>query len=393
MSELTEHVVADPAGLAECCQHIDACSVIGLDTEFIGEQTYIPDLCLIQIATPERLILIDPLSSGPLDGFWSRVVDPQRTIVVHAGREEIRLCHFASGQLPGNLFDVQIAAGLIGRGYPLGYAALIQDMLGQRLAKGETLTNWRARPLSDQQVRYAFDDVRYLLPLWQSLAKRLKELDRLGWLAEETETLKHRAVVESPAIEKWRKLRGVGSLDRRRLAVVREVYAWREEKAARVNRPARTVLRDDLIVELARRNPQRETDVQALRGLGKSDAGGILQAINLARTLPPDEWPETAERDNDPPQVGLVAAILGAVLADVCARRRITTGIAATTQDIRWLVRARLRGEPPPEESHLAHGWRKEHLLPELLDVLEGKRGLRIKDLAAEAPFDYFEAK
>jgi len=392
MPKLPEIFVDNPASLTECCAHLDHCDAIGLDTEFIGEETYVPDLCLVQIATRERRILIDPLSAGPLDAFWERIADPKRTIVVHAGREEIRLCHFASNRLPGNIFDVQIAAGLLGLGYPLGYAPLIQEVLGARLVKRETLTNWRARPLSQAQIRYAFDDVRYLLPLWESLSQRLGALDRIAWLAEETETLKHRAVVDNPAVEKWRKLRGIGSLERKRLAIVREIFAWREEKAARVNRPARTVLRDDLIVEIARCNPKREEDLQALRGVGKSDCRGILDAVKQACSLPVDEWPEAVERDIDPPQVTMIASLLGAVLADQCAREDLTASLVSTSQDIKLLVRACLKREEPPAESHLTHGWRAKHVLPGLLQILEGKRGIRIAGVNRDAPFDYFDA-
>ena len=391
MAELAEIVVADPSALAACCEHLLACSVIGLDTEFIGEETYVPDLCLIQVATAEQLILIDPLSAGPLDAFWQLVVDPRRVVIVHAGREEIRLCDFACGQVPGNLFDLQIAAGLLGLGYPLGYGPLIQEVLGTRLAKGETLTNWRHRPLAEEQIRYAFDDVRYLLPLWQNLNGELTRLDRLGWIREETEMLKHRAVVENPAIERWRKLRGLGALDRRKLAIVRELFAWREEKAARHNRPSRVILRDDLIVEIARRNPHKEADLHSLRGLGKADFTGIVAAVSRARSLPPDEWPEMAERDNDPAQMNTVVALLNAVFADACARKRITPGLAATTSDVKKLVRARMYGEAPPADSHLTHGWRREHLLPDLMLFLEGRRGIRIGDLRKESPLEYFE--
>lgn len=391
MPELAEIVVADPMALSACCEHVAACPVIGLDTEFIGEETYVPDLCLIQVATAEQLILIDPLSVGPLDAFWQLIVDPRRAIVVHAGREEIRLCHFACDQVPGNLFDLQIAAGLLGFGYPMGYGPLIQEVLGTRLAKGETLTNWRHRPLTDEQIRYAFDDVRFLLPIWQNLSSELARLDRVGWMREETEMLKHRAVVENPAIERWRKLRGIGSLDRRKLAIVRELFAWREEKAARHNRPARFMLRDDLVIEVARRNPHKESDLHSLRGLGKADFAGIVAAVNRARTLPPDEWPEMAERDNDPPQISTVVTLLNAVFADVCARKRITPGLAATTSDMKKLVRARMRGEPAPADSHLAHGWRRDHLLPDLLLFLEGRRGIRIGDLRNESPLDYLD--
>jgi ribonuclease D len=266
-------------------------------------------------------------------------------------------------------------------------------VLGLRVAKGETLTDWRARPLTPSQLRYAFDDVRFLLPIWQGLCAKLTKLERLPWLAEEMAALKHRAVVEGPAVEKWRKLRGIGTLDRKRLAVVREVYAWREEKAAHRNRPSRTVLRDDLIVEIARRNPTVEGDLKALRGLGTNDFVGILQAVKQARELPADEWPEASERDNDPPQVNLTSSLLTAVLADLCIRKNLTAGIVATTQDVKWLVRARYRGEPLPAESHLTHGWRKDHILPDLLAVLEGRRGLRIGDLHNEAVLEYSEPR
>ncbi len=391
MKHLPESVVADPAEFAECCEHLRQCPLIAFDTEFIGEETYIPDLCLIQVATPERLMLIDPLTCGPIDEFWNLVADPARTVVVHAGREEIRLCHFGSGSLPGSIIDVQIAAGLLGLGYPLGYAALINEVLSIRLNKSETLTNWRIRPLTPSQVRYAFDDVRFLLPIWKKMSDNLKSLDRMSWLTEEVTTLKHRAVVEGPAVEKWRKLRGIGSLDRKRLAVVRELYAWREEKAARLNRPSRVVLRDDLIVEIARRGPKIEADLTSLRGLGKADFTGILRAVDVGRELPADECPEAFERDNDPPQVALVAGMLNSFLADLCIRKQITPAMASTTSDVKALVRARYHGEPLPEESHLTHGWRRDHILPEVLDILEGRRAMRIGDLRRKSVIEYTE--
>ena len=386
MPNLTEQVVADPSELSACCEHIAACDRFGFDTEFVGEDTYHPELCLVQVATPKRRYLIDPLSAGPLAAFWKLVVDPSRVVVVHAGREEIRLCHLWSGSTPGNLFDVQIAAGLLGLGYPLGHGPLIQQVLGTRLSKGETLTDWRRRPLTKEQIRYAFDDVRFLLPLWDKMYARLEKLGRTSWATEEFEALKRRAVVENPAVERWRKLRGIGSLDRKRLAVVRELFAWREEQAARSNRPPRTVLRDDLIVEIARRNPRQERDLLALRGLGRSDGEAIFEAVKRAQALPADEYPDLIERENDPPQVGLVASVLGAVLGDFCAREELTPGLVATGQDLKWLVRARFQNDPLPPESHLTHGWRREHVLPVLQGVLEGKTAIRVGDLSSPAP-------
>jgi ribonuclease D len=393
MTELPEAIVSTPEELAECCAHLTAAPCLGFDTEFVGEETYHPRLCLIQAATAERLFLIDPLSVGPLDAFWKVVVDPERVVVVHAGREEVRMCRLWAGQAPGGLFDLQLAAGLVGMTYPIGHGSLVGQVLGVRLSKGETLTEWRLRPLTPEQIQYAFDDVRYLIPLWKKLAGRLDKLGRASWAREEFGRLARAAAPDAPAAEdKWRKLRGLGALDRRRLAVVRALYAWREETAARVNRPARTVVRDDLIVEIARRNPTRERDLSSVRGLSKRDLEAIVQIVVAARTLPIEECPEPPERDQDPPQVTLTASLLTAVLGDVCARIRLAPNLAASSQDVKRVVRAKFAGEPPPEDGVLTQGWRGEHLLPELTAVLDGRRAVRIADVREDAPFAYVEA-
>jgi len=391
--ELPEQLVTGPEELAACCARLAAGRSFGLDTEFVGEDTFHPRLCLVQVATAESLYLIDPLSVGPLDAFWKLVVDPANLVIVHAGREEVRLCHLWSGQTPGNLFDLQIAAGLVGMTYPLGHGNLVHQVLGIQLAKGETLTEWRTRPLTKAQIRYAFDDVRFLLPVWQRLTARLEALGRREWAREEFARLTTNATPEEPGIvsasDRWRKLRGLGALDRRRLAVVRELYAWREELAARNNRPARTIVRDDLLVEIARRSPTRERDLHVVRGLPKRDLAAIVQVVQRARALTLEECPAASERDQDPPQVALLGNIAAAVLADFCARSRVAPSLVASAQDVKQLVRARYQGTPPPAESLLCRGWRAAHVLPGLLAVLEGRRSLRIDDPRADAPLAY----
>jgi ribonuclease D len=387
MPEFVERVITRPEELAACCEDLAASRQIGLDTEFVGEDSYHPHLCLIQVATADALVLIDPLTVGPLDAFWKLVVDPERLVVVHAGREEVRLCHRGSGRTPGNLFDLQIAAGLAGLTYPLGHAALVKELLGVQLAKGETRTEWRHRPLTAQQIRYAFDDVRYLLALWERLNRRLEERGRAAWAREEFDRLAANATAEEAAQEKWRKLRGLGGLDRRGLAVMRALYAWRDERAARTNRPARAIIRDDLLVEIARRHPRRERDLQVIRGLPHRDLGAILQVVQEARALAPEHLPQAAEREQDPLQVGLVTNVLQAVLGDLCARWRLAPNLVANTADLRLLVRGRLADQPLSVGSLLTQGWRREHVLPEVLAVLEGRRSVRIADLRAEAPF------
>ena len=215
MSDLPEEIISTPEQLAACCAHLAGHPHFGFDTEFVGEDTYHPRLCLIQAAAPDRLFIIDPLSTGPLDAFWRLVVDPDRVVVVHAGREEVRLCRHGAGKTPGNLFDLQIAAGLVGMTYPLGHGPLVGQVLGVHLSKGETRTEWRDRPLTPEQIRYAFDDVRFLLRTWEKLSGRLEKLGRTPWAREEFARLAQTASPEEPATEeKWRKLRGIGSLDR-----------------------------------------------------------------------------------------------------------------------------------------------------------------------------------
>jgi ribonuclease D len=392
MADLQELIVTRPDELAECCAYLANCSEFGFDTEFVGEDTYHPSLCLVQVAAGDRLYLIDPLSIGPLDAFWRLVIDPSRTAIVHAGREEVRLCRLGGGAVPGNLFDMQLAAGLVGHAYPLSHGALVNQVLGVQLAKGETLTEWRSRPLTPEQIRYAFDDVRYLLPARAKLSDRLDRLGRTTWAKEEFARLAQSAAPEEPTNERWRKLRGLGSLDRRKLAAVRALFHWREEVASRTNRPPRTIVRDDLIVEIARRNPTRERDLQVVRGLPKRDLEAIVQTVLAARALPPSECPEPADRDQDPAQVGLVTNVLTAVLGDFCARNQLAPNLVASTTDVKLLVRARLAGEELPARSLLTRGWRSEHVLPGLQAILEGRRLVRVADITADAPFAFEDA-
>jgi ribonuclease D len=389
MSAVREEIITRPEELGACCALLASCPHFGFDTEFVGEDTYHPSLCLVQVATADRLFLIDPFTAGPLDAFWALVTDPSRVVVVHAGREEVRLCRLWAGRPPGNLFDLQLAAGLAGLPYPMGHGSLVGQLLGLQIAKGETLTEWRHRPLSDEQIRYAFDDVRHLLPAWQKLSNRLHDLGRTEWAREEFERMVRAVTPEDPAAEKWRKLRGLGALDRRRLAVVRALFAWREQVAQRTNRPPRTIVRDDLLVEIARRNPHRERDLQMVRGLAKRDLGEIVRVVGEARALPPEAWPARAEREQDPPQVQLVTAVLMATLGDWCARHGVAPTLAASTADVRSLVRARQLRQALPDDIPLTAGWRAAHLLPELLAVLDGRRALRVADLGSECPFAY----
>jgi ribonuclease D len=387
MSTLQELIVSRPGELSECLEHLANAPEIGFDTEFVGEDRYRPDLCLIQLSTRERLYLVDPLSVGPLDAFWKELLDPRHTVIVHAGREEMRLCSFHGQATPRRFFDLQIVAALVGLSYPIGYGTLLHQVLNVRLPKGETLTDWRRRPLNPEQIHYAYDDVRYLLPSWDLLKTSVEQLGRTEWATEECELFVVKALMESIPAERWRKLPGIIHLDRKKLAIAREVYRWREERATVLNRPARFILRDDLIVEIAKRCPSREKEFSTLRGLGKADLAGILDAVERARSLPPAQWPEPTERDNDPPQVQTIATLLGAILSDWCSQQNLSASFTATMSDLRLLVRSHYFREPLPIESPLNRGWRRESVLPELQAFLLGKKSIRIGDLQSPTPF------
>jgi ribonuclease D len=392
LPDLPEHLISDPDQMAGCLEHLAKCPAIGFDTEFVGEDSYRPELCLVQVSTPEQLFVIDPFQAGPLDEFWRLLLDPARTTVLHAGREDVRVCYFQAGKPPANVFDVQVAAGMVGLTYPIGYAGLVNDLLGQRMTKGETLTDWRRRPLSPAQVRYAFDDVRFLLPAWKKLTDRLKRLKRTEWAAEEFAAAVGRAIGdEEAAAEKWRRVKGIGGLDRRQLAVAREVFGWRETFAERVNRPPRQLLRDDLLAEIARRGPTKTEELSAYRGIPRNEIERILEAVRRARALPPEACPEPEARDNDPPHVVLLANLLGVVLADWCARNKLAANLVASGSDLKAVVRSRVFGDEPPDVP-LTRGWRAAAVLTELRAVLDGTVALRVANPRAAAPLGFVPA-
>lgn len=387
-ADLPEHLVTTPAELAACLDHVAAAELIGFDTEFVGEDAYRPELCLVQVATADRLFVIDPYAVGSLDAFWKLLLDPARTTVVHAGREDVRLCHFQAGQPPASVYDVQLAAGLVGLTYPIGYSGLVAELLGQRMTKGETLTDWRRRPLLPAQLRYAFDDVRYLLPLWKKLTEKLKRHKRTDWAAEEFAGAVRKAVAEESTVEKWRKLKGIGGLDRRGLAVAREVFAWRERFAERVNRPPRQLLRDDLLAEIARRGPTRSEELAAYRGVPRNEVEPILDAVRRAKALPADRCPEPESRDNDPPHVVILGNLLGVVLSAWCTRHKLAANLVASGSDLKALARSRAFHEPLPDVP-LTRGWRAAAVLPELHALLDGRTAIRVENPSAVAPLGF----
>ena len=256
--------------------------------------------------------------------FWEAVAAPGHETIVHAGRGEFEFCLQAVGRWPARLFDVQIAAALAGAEYPAGLGSLISKFLGQTPPKHETRTDWRRRPLSKRQVEYALNDARYLPPLRDAIHDKLSELGRLAWLDEEMESWR-KEIEQSLSQERWRRVSGNAGLDARALAIVRELFHWREAEAQRRNQPARRVLRDDLIVELARRGSADVKRIEAVRGMERGDLqrrlGELAAAIQRGLDLPEAECPPRASREHVP-ELSVLGQFLFAALGSICREAR-----------------------------------------------------------------------
>jgi ribonuclease D len=382
-------LIATNAALDDLVAHIRQSGRFAFDTEFVSEDTFEPVLCLIQVATESRLAVVDPLKVGDISRFWDAVVDPSIELVMHAAGEDLRICRLQTGKLPRRVFDVQIAAGLVGFGYPLSLSNLVHQALKVSLLGGETRTDWRRRPLSDAQLRYALEDVRHLLDLADKLGGELERLDRVEWADAEFATFLD-AIEHRSDEERWRRLSGLHTLNRRGLEVARRLSEWRSEDARRVNRPLRSVLRDDLLVAIARRQPASRRDLEALRDFNRpqllSRAGEILGVIAEAQALPPEELPEHADRHDDGPGLAMVTSLLSATLSQSCAQARVAVGLAGGSNDLKDLVRWYLEGQDESRPPEMLQGWRLEVCGRTLVQVLSGRRGLRIVDPGAEVP-------
>ena len=240
-------VVATDSRFRELVDRLAAQPFIAFDTEFVSEHTYRSQLCLLQVAAPGVLAVIDTLAVPEIEPFWRLLAEPGRTTIVHAGREEMGFILHAIQARPAELFDVQVAAGLVDHDYPAGYSSVVRKFLNEQASKAETRTDWRKRPLSDAQLAYAVDDVRHLERLWTTLERKLESLGRSAWMAAEMATWQD-DVEESFSRKRWRRVAGLNGLSRRELAIARELWHWRDAVAEERNMPPKRVLRDDLLV-------------------------------------------------------------------------------------------------------------------------------------------------
>jgi ribonuclease D len=351
---------------------------LALDTEFVGEDTFVPRLELIQVATATTAAVIDfpaVQATGSLEVFWEVICDAKIEKIVHAGRQDLDLFAIHAGQIPKPFFDTQIAAAMVGYGAQVAYANLVQRVHGTKLAKAHTFTNWSARPLSDDQIAYALEDVEFLLSIHSHLQNRLNSLGRSEWVSEEFARLEAAIGEKSrEPQERYQRIRGWDTLKPKGAAVLRELAIWREAEARRRNVPRGRVMRDEVLLQLARHPPKSVNDLRGLRGVHSSDVdrhgGQILASITVALALPTSAWPEVpSERKPDPEATGIVE-LLQAVLKARAAEQGIAPTMLATSADLQILVDA--RQSQTDLDLPILRGWRRRLAGDLLLQVLDG---------------------
>jgi ribonuclease D len=352
------------------CQQIKDSNWLAIDTEFLREKTYHPQLCLIQIANDDVIACVDPLAITDLTELLDILYKPDMTLVFHAARQDLELFFLLRDALPQNLFDTQLAATVLGYGDQIGYGKLVKECLDVDLDKSHSRTDWSKRPLDQAQIDYAADDVRYLRKLYPILKSSLNEKGRLTWLSDDFTKLTD-IKTYTPAPDKiWRKVKGAGRLKGVQLAILQKISQWREHKAIEKNRPRRWILKDEVVLDLARIAPKSTDKLKKIRGLEDKTISKhgqtLINEIEKAKSLPESEWPiikQPIPLTNE--QEALIDALM-ALLRHYCAEQSIAPAAVATRKDIELLV----RGEP---DISLVTGWRREIVGQYLEQFLRGE--------------------
>lgn len=362
--------------LASFCKQAASADTLAIDTEFMREKTYFPRLCLLQVATREQIACIDPLAISQLDPLWALFENPDCVKVLHAARQDIEVIFQASGAILAPVFDTQVAAALCGYGDQIGYANLVEEVLGIQLDKSMTRADWSRRPLSQDALEYAADDVRHLFQVYEHLFQRLDERGRLEWLEPEMRSLLDKEQYVPDPSQAWRRVKGMQRLKPRQVARLQALAAWREDEAIRADRPRQWILRDEALIFMSQRPPRTPEDIASVRGVDEKIARKFAEII-LARL----EAAESAEAPADIPgkkqrlDSGQEAQldILMSALKKLAADAELAPASIASRKDLEKLV----RGE---KDSPVLKGWRKAAAGDRLLEVLEGKLALRSAD-------------
>jgi len=281
--------------LAAMCTLLSNAEWIALDTEFMREKTYYPEFCLLQLASESGLFCVDPLALEDLSPLKTVLLNPQCLKIMHAGRQDMELFFHLWQAVPAPVFDTQIAAMLAGLGDQMGYAALVQRLTQVSLHKAHSRADWKRRPLSQDELEYAMDDVRYLYPVYQKLQDKLQQLERSEWIQPEMDLLTDENLYRPDLENLWQKTARRQKLNGASLLLLKKLAAWREQRAQHSNRPRKWIMKDDLMLDMAKRMPCDKSQLSRLRGMDQGllnkQGDMLLQLVNDSLQADQSEWP------------------------------------------------------------------------------------------------------
>lgn len=347
-----------------------------IDLEFIPERTYEPVLCLVQVATDHSAHLIDPLVMADLSVLWETLSMEDVLVVLHAANQDLELIYNLSALTPQNVFDTQIGAGFAGFGYPVGYGKLLNQLLGVSIAKTESFTDWTNRPLTQSQLEYATEDVLHLLPMYDRLCEILVEAGRFEWAQEECKRYLDVEQYKRDKTLAYLRVKGASSLSRRGLAVLQSLCDWRNFEAQRINKPSRSIISDNVLIELCRKPPRDVSEIQRIRGVRPDQARGygsqLLAAIDAGLSLPDDKCPVWPSSRVPPKRDVLIGDVLFAALKVMTYEADLATELLATRDDVQTLVRLFREDKVNGSTLPLLSGWRWELAGRKLCSMLSG---------------------
>jgi len=372
-------IIETSNGVAEACATLAKGSYVTLDTEFERTSTYWPKLCLIQIAghSDDEVFIIDPLVKDiDLGPFYTLMADQTVLKVLHAARQDMEIFLHENGVLPRPIFDSQVAAMVCGFGDSVGYDTLARKLAGEHIDKSSRFADWARRPLNKKQLNYAAGDVTHLRKIYAKLSETLYENGREPWLKEEVTILGEPTTYIVEPLEIWRRLK-TRSHNRRFLAYVQQLAAWRELTARERDVPRNRVLRDDILLELAAHPPKDAEELSNIRklpgSLGRADMSGILDAISAGRNLPDDQLPTSAKNDSRPKGAGPIMDLLKVLLKAKAETHGVAQRLIANVADLERIA-ADDKADVPAMQ-----GWRYDLFGRDALELKHGRLGLSVQ--------------
>lgn len=371
------HLITEQRELEAAIANFERCEFVTVDTEFIRETTYWPELCLIQVAAPASAVLIDPLSPAiDLQPFFRLMANEGVTKVFHAARQDIEIVFNRGGLIPHPVFDTQVAAMVCGFGDSVSYDQLVQKVTGVHIDKSSRFTDWRHRPLTEKQLDYALADVTHLIDVYQHLKAELEREQRAHWLNEEMEVLTSRETYDPHPEDAWKRLK-MRIRKPQELAVLQAVAAWREREARERNVPRGRVLKDDAIYEIAQQQPREAAALARLRTIPKgwersAAAAAMLAIIDAALSVPKEDLPKLPR----PPQAAegsnAAAELLRVLLRLVAEKEGVAAKVLATGDDI-----DRIATDGEKAEVAALSGWRREVFGEQALKLVRGEIAIK----------------